>query len=96
VHGEVLSLMDRALVRGARHFSQIDETRLRVERNRWQASGGSAEGCSTIDEFLTVVTLARGGSDIEVKRLDARVYGLKATWRNILPSDEKLVLPSGQ
>lgn len=63
VYFEVLSLMDKALIRGANYFTPENALALRDEKARWMRMGGSPEEEQVIDQFLATVGMARGIQD---------------------------------
>lgn len=84
-HFEVLSLMDRALVRGAESFSDSDAQALRSEKEKWLRLGGTPEKAQIIDRFLRTTALASGARQEEMLRLNGQVVDLKSAWRNAEP-----------
>ena len=82
IYYEILSIMDRALIRGAAHFSEADSARLRTEKERWVERGESAASTAIIDKFLSTTMVARGASQGETARLDLEVLDLKSAWRS--------------
>ncbi len=80
---EILSLMDKALIRGANHFTAENASALRNEETRWMEMGGSREEKGIIDQFLTATSMARGAPDEHVRELTGRAMELKYAWRDI-------------
>ena len=83
VYFEVLSLMDKALIRGANYFTPENALALRDEKARWMRMGGSPEEEQVIDQFLATVGMARGIQDEQARKLTDRTMELKSAWRNI-------------
>ncbi|WP_147414302.1 hypothetical protein [Sphingomonas gilva] len=89
IHDAILSLMDRAMIRGAAKYSPADEAQLKLEREHWLAEAGSPSGAQVVDRFLAVVRMARHANPRDVKRLDNEVYDLKQQWRSFSPRAEQ-------
>lgn len=83
VYFEIMSLMDKALIRGANHFTLENTAALRAEKARWMEMGGTSEDADIIDKFLTATSMARGAPDEHVRKLTDRTMELKGAWRNI-------------
>lgn len=83
VYFEILSLMDKALVRGANHFTTENAAALQGERARWIEMGGSSDEKAIIDQFLSVTNMARGESDDRARNNTDRAMELKRAWRNV-------------
>lgn len=83
VYFEILSLMDKALVRGANHFTTDNAVALEKERGRWMEMGGSNNEKAIIDQFLSVTGAARGELDDRVRILTDKALELKRAWRNV-------------
>lgn len=83
VYFEILSLMDKALIRGANHFTPENAAALRDEKVRWIEMGGSSEDVKIIDRFLTTTNMARGAPDEQVQKLTDQTTELKSAWRSI-------------
>ncbi len=80
---EILSLMDKALVRGANHFTAENVAALRDSKSRWIEMGGTSDEIAIIDKFLAAASMARGAPEEHVAKLTARTMELKGEWRNI-------------
>lgn len=83
VYFEILSLMDKALVRGANHFTTDAAAVLQNERARWMEMGGSSDEKAIIDQFLLVTAMARGVSDDHARNHTDQAMELKRAWRNV-------------
>lgn len=80
---EILSLMDKALVRGANNFTTDYAAALKNERVRWMEMGGLSYEKAIIDQFLLVTAMARGVSDDHARNLTDQAVELKRAWRNV-------------
>ena len=83
VYFEILSLMDKALVRGANHFTNESSAALKREQARWMEMGGSSDEKAIINQFLSVTTTARGEFGDCVRNHSDRAMELKGAWRNV-------------
>ncbi len=83
LYTNVLDLMDEAVVRGASQFSHKKEQELIAARKKWIAAGGPIIGPALIDEFLRLVTFAKGAAEGEQADLDQKAMDLKARWRSL-------------
>ena len=83
VYFEILSLMDKALVRGANHFTNENATALQNELSRWMEMGGSRDEKAIIDQFISVTNTARGKLDDRIREHTDRAMELKGAWRNV-------------
>ena len=80
---EILSLMDKALVRGANQFTIENAAALQKQCSRWMEMGGSSYEEAIIDQFLSVTSTARGEMEDRVRSLTDRAMELKGAWRNV-------------
>lgn len=83
VYFGILALMDKALVRGASHFTTENADALQGERARWLEMGGSDAEIAIIDQFLGTTRTARGVSDDHARSYTDRAMELKRAWRNV-------------
>lgn len=83
VYWKIMSLMDKALIRGANHFTNENAAALQSEQIRWIAMGGSSDEKAIIDQFLSVTSMARGELEDRVRRYTDRAMELKGAWRDV-------------